>query len=526
MIYEKATKLSDYFVLPNNGLRAYYSRVSKGEDKVVRATLFHNEDPNSVLARWMPHLNSLSQQWPTLLEFEKDLAKKVGPLSVMAPLKSRLPDIESYYECITKHSKPIPSEAIDAVLEEFAAIRGLRPRSQRATVEVMKKSTNSGNPFFTKRKFVVDDTVPFALDPVYQTLSHGDVWKNCAILGWRGQEGGPTADDVKQRVVWMFPFAVNIAELQVYQPLIEACQRRDLVPAWISMDAVDARITNLFDTKGADDLVICTDFSKFDQHFNPDMANAAEALLRGLLVPTGDVENWLADIFPIKYNIPMMYGYGKLISGQHGMASGSGGTNADETLVHRALQYEAALSAGQELNINSMCLGDDGIISYPGCTIEHVTDIYSSHGQDMNIDKQYASADDCTYLRRWHHKDYRVDGRCVGVYATSRALGRLMYQERMYDPDKWGPEMVALRQLSIIENVKYHPLREQFVDFCMKGDRYRLGIDLPGFLDNIEGIAMEATEQIHDFLGYTKSQQGAHLGIANWWIVQYLKSKA
>lgn len=86
--------------------------------------------------------------------------------------------------------------------------------------------------------------------------------------------------------------------------------------------------------------------------------------------------------------------------------------------------------------------------------------------------------------------------------------------------------MVALRQLSIIENCKYHPLREEFAQFCMKRDKYRLGIDIPGFLDNIERIASESIELMPDFLGYTKSMSKSDkaYGINSWWIVNYLRS--
>jgi hypothetical protein len=372
---------------------------------------------------------------------------------------------------------------------------------------------------------------------VYQLSEHdvietiqvlgGDYWKACAILGWRGQEGGPKPEDVKQRVVWMFPFGVNIKELQVYQPMIEAAQRNNLVPAWVSMDAVDERVTRLFDTKSPNDLIICTDFSKFDQHFNADMQDAAKSILQGIFTNDSEFTKWIKDVFPVKYNIPLAYDWNKIRYGSHGMASGSGGTNADETLTHRALQYEAAMRHQKILNPNSMCLGDDGILSYPGCTVKDVTRVYSSHGQDMNLDKQYASAQDCTYLRRWHHTNYRINGVCVGVYSTNRALGKLAEQERYYDPDSWGARMVALRQLSIINEIQYHPLREEFVDYCMKGDKYRLGLDIPGFLDDIAKIARTANEVLPDFLGYTKSLGKADdsYGIENWWIVKYLKSK-
>lgn len=82
------------------------------------------------------------------------------------------------------------------------------------------------------------------------------------------------------------------------------------------------------------------------------------------------------------------------------MGSGSGGTNFDETLAHRALQYAAAFNQNQELNPNSQCLGDDGILTYPGINVEDVVKVYASMGQDMNPEKQYAAKDNTVYLRR------------------------------------------------------------------------------------------------------------------------------
>lgn len=212
------------------------------------------------------------------------------------------------------------------------------------------------------------------------------------------------------------------------------------------------------------------------------------------------------------------------------MASGSYGTNDDETDSHTGLQLEAALRNSQQLNEFSQRNGDDGILTYPGITVKQVVDAYTSHGMEMNPTKQYASKDDCVYLRRYHSMDYRVDDVCVGVYSTFRALGRLRYQERYYDPDEWGPEMVTLRAWSIIENCKYNPAFEPFVDFvCEKGDKYRLGLDLPGFMDNVEDIATKAMDNFADFLGYTKTQgqtaKQAAKGIKEWRIYQYLSQK-
>lgn len=527
------TKFDRIFELPNSGLWSYFQGVSKGNSEIYHTPWIKSKSEKRILKElsqimqeWMPHLKTLEKEWPTLYEFEKDLAAKVGPLSVKKPLKDRIKDIDAYYEGISLPAVPIAEDAIQETIKRFKKAKGLRIRSQRKTADLMKKSTNSGAPYFSRRSSVVSKTLPCGANPNgFIEYPDGKCYYECAVLGWRGQEGGPTPNDVKQRVVFMFPFAVNIMELQVYQPLIEVFQHFNYVPAWVSMDEVDQSITGLFDTKGHDDVVVCTDFSKFDQHFNECMQEAAKSILTGLLTPSRESYNWLRNVFPIKYRIPLAYDWGKVRTGKHGMGSGSGGTNADETLAHTALQIEAALQHGVDLNPNSMCLGDDGVLTYPGITVEDVVHSYTSHGLEMNPDKQYVSKHDCVYLRRWHHQNYRVDGVCVGVYSTARALGRLCMQERYYDPSDWGPKMVALRELSIIENCKNHPLFEEFVDFCMKRDKFRLGLDIPGFLDNIEEEASKATENMPDFLGYTKTLQNADAGIDEWRVVKYLRSK-
>lgn len=517
----------DYFNLPNPGLKSYFDRVRAGNPDEYRTTFYKGKSLQSVLKGWTPTLKQLENKFSTLLEFENDLANKVGPLSIQKPLSERMDDIDSYYDSILLESKPIPEAALAKVVQEWGSLRGLIPRSQQRTVDLMKKSTNSGSPYFTKRRAVVRKTLPVQLDYLgvntKQLLNGDNEWLCAAVLGWRGQEGGPTDEDVKQRVVWMFPFGVNIEELTVYQPAIEIAQRNNLVPAWVSMESVDERITKLFDTKGRKDLIICTDFSKFDQHFNKDMQNGARYIMERLLNNSASSRNWLTNVFPVKYSIPLAYDFGEIRLGDHGMGSGSGGTNFDETLTHRALQYEAAMSKRQRLNPNSQCLGDDGILSFPGISVEDVMQAYTSHGQEMNETKQYVSTHDCTYLRRWHDADYRINGVCAGVYATTRALGRLCEQERYYDPEVWGPKMVALRQLSIIENCKYHPLRNEFLEYCMKGDKYRLGIDIPNFLDNIDKFAEEVNDIMPDFIGYTKSLQ-KQTGLSSWWVVNALKS--
>lgn len=525
----------DSFDTSKPGLKAYLGIVAKGqsEDYTVK-TFAKGISTHQLLESWKAELKSISDEWPSLWQYENDLANKVGPMSIMLPLSERMSDIDSYYEGILLPQDQLSLQSLKAVVAEFSSVRGLRIRNQKSTVDAMKKSTNSGSPFFTKRRTVTKWTVPCSVnhfgEGVQQFLAvdEGSPRMAAAVIGWRGQEGGPSDEDVKQRVVWMFPYAVNIRELQVYQPLIEACQKKLLVPAWVSMDEVDRRITAMFDTKARNDLVVCTDFSKFDQHFNPSMQAASEYILNELLSPGEESSRWMSDVYPIKYMIPLAYDWCKVRFGKHGMGSGSGGTNADETLAHRALQYEAAQAAGVKLNPNSQCLGDDGVLTYPGITVDQVVGAYTQHGLEMNVDKQYASKEDCTYLRRWHHINYREGGICVGVYSTCRALGRMRYLERRPDPEVWSKEAFALRELSILENCKWHPLRDQFFDYCMKRDSLKLGKAIPGFVENIERVAQHTIAKIPDLMGFVKTQMsGDELGgITGWWSVNRLRSKA
>lgn len=547
---KKSTQMQKYYydnsfstVARKTGLRAFLGNVRRGQPEVYTVPTFAKGiSTQSLLKQWDAVLQSIRREWPSLYEFEIDLAKKVGPMSVTLPLKERLSDIDQYYDGILLPSKPLDESAVRAVMSEWKGLRGLTPRSNALTLRNMRLSTNSGSPFFMKKRLVVNETLPMQVGLVAVNGLHDPVpgqylakrnpsnpsglWYGAAVLGWRGQEGGPSDEDVKQRVVWMFPFAVNIGELTVYQPMIEGAQKLRLVPAWVSMDEVDSRITAMFDSKASDDLVVCTDFSKFDQHFNHDLQMAAKDVLSSILEPKTS-KYWLDEIFPIKYNIPLVYDVESVRFGDHGMGSGSGGTNADETLAHRALQYEAAIRTGAKLNPNSQCLGDDGVLTYPGITVDDVVAAYTSHGLEMNPDKQYASSVDCTYLRRWHHINYRLNGVCAGVYSTCRALGRLRYLERGLDDETGSDNAIVLRELSILENCKYHPLREQFVQFCMKRDKLRLGLNVPGFFDNIEGIARSLVNHMPDFLGYTKTLQSNDPvgGIADWWVVNYLMSQ-
>ena len=522
--------LSYYFAQPNPGLLAYLRHVEVGSTEDIRPPFWKGKSRQEVLNAWTERFDSLhvNSMMPGLEAFELEMRGKVGPLSIMLPLRDRLPKLEEYYKDVTLKSVPIDERAIRSFCNTNVRDVRVRMQNQGTTVAQMRLNTNSGAPYFTKRRNVVAHTLPR-----YESIPNLGPLRLPAVLGWRGQEGGPDPEDVKQRIVWMFPFGVNVLELQVYNPLIRAWQALNINPAYISNRAVEVKITKLFATKG-DEYVVVTDFSGFDQHFNSDLQSAARQILTYQLNTSdsrarSDHESWLANVFPYKFEIPMVCAQSLEYSGKHGMGSGSGGTNFDECCAHGAMQHEVAILNGKRLNPYSNAYGDDGYLSYEGIDVDQVISAYTSHGQEMNPAKQSVDKHSAVYLRRYYHDSYRdKEGIMLGVYSTFRALGRLLGQERFipFEEDSLDyARYLELRAYSILENCANSPIFNQFVDFVISGDKYRLGLDLPGFLDSLPQQVKKFTEADPGLLGYTKTLQGEALGIQNWKIVKYLRSK-
>lgn len=534
-----------YVVAPtaDPSVGGFLGNVLVGQDQIYTTGFAHGKDIHTIIDEWI----SMVEQWtreneiPGLLEFEKDMAAKVGPLSVRVPWKDRVSSLEDYYTDASFNEDHINPIAMDNMIKEWSVLSGLLLRSQGRVVENMPLSTNSGLPFFTKRRrFAEAHYYPVrimrlngvrAYDHIlYSNLpKDSDFYQVCALPGWRGQEGGPNATDVKQRMVWMFPMAVNILEGQFYQPYIEACQHTGLVPAWISSAEVEKRMTMLFDSKG-DNYVIGTDFSKFDQHFNSTMAKMALYVYDSIAEQDDNYYSWRQEVFPVKFRIPMLLPTDfddrtcRISVGLHGMASGSGGTNADETTAHRCLQYHAAAQQGAVLNPHSMCNGDDGIITYPGVDVDQVVKTYTDFGQEMNVDKQHVSRDDAIYLKKYYHTKYRFGGVMAGVYSGARVLGKLKYTER--DISDLSDKEYVLRELSILENANAHPLFNQLMRIALTNSKLQLGLKLDGGLDSlvawVDHLPMEERTK---FMNYNQAQQ-KQFGLKTWRTFMWLKSHA
>lgn len=502
-------------------LGSILNRNVNGSTQVIRTPFFNKGNPANILSKWEQVVVKAGLA-PELLDYELEAKDHVGPMSTQLPLTEMIPKIEEYFSK-SQSEVELSAEAVARTVADYSTAKGISPSDYRTTALEMRKNTFSGSEYASTRGDVLDISVKY--------LERGGVLDDnnrCAVMLHRGQEGGPDVSDQKHRVVMGYAYEVNIAEGTVYGPMTKAFQANGLVPGWISQELVDETVTKLFDTGDPNSPIICTDFSAFDQHFSVGLQNSGLKIIDELVTPSPFYSYWREKIYPLAFTQPLLCSEELMVGPKpgkrRGMGSGSRATQNVETPTHRGLQHQAAIDQSTELNPFSQDVGDDSIMKGDDLDLTGVMETYNRFGLEMNPDKQNVALDFATYLRRAYLRDYRVNGVMVGIYPTFRALGRLLFQERFHDPSWWNAEMVTLAAWSVIENCKWHPLFEEFVDYVLEGDKYKLGMLIPGFMDRVDRLAHEAINREPDFLGYLRSVQGAEGGIRNWRICKYLES--
>jgi hypothetical protein len=207
-------------------------------------------------------------------------------------------------------------------------------------------------------------------------------------------------------------------------------------------------------------------------------------------------EEELLELESIFHNIELLISKRMLFSGTHGVPSGSTFTNLIDTLVHLIAQFHVCSKLRVLRYSGCQVQGDDGLLVLPpSIKVEDMHDGYAELGLDSNPDKAFEGYDDCLYLQRYYKRG--IQG---GMYPSYRALNSLLGQERFYDEDEWGADMVVLRAIMILENCKHHPLFSDLVKFVMAGDRYRLGADWPGGIDSLLRKGVPKAKSMSNFV--------------------------
>nr|APG78190.1 RdRp [Beihai picobirna-like virus 12] len=393
-----------------------------------------------------PNLHKLND---VLIDLERSQRDKFGPRSIAKPW---LEWKDSFYRSFEGKSPP----SMDSKLIEIDP-HNLRPTSIATASNKLRNNTSSGLPYMIRKG---DCKLRAVKD-----FSLEESRKYPCVLYTRTQESG------KIRGVWGYPISTILLESSYYYPLLSV--RRNLL--WRSSlrgpESISRNITRLIDDAISNGMIcVSIDISQFDASVQPSLSQRA-FLEFGSYFQSEYSEYFkvLSDIF---VTIPIVTPDG-LITGYHGVGSGSNFTNEVDSQVHRNILHDFGIP---DSNIDIQ--GDDGAIICDPDKVNSMLKRYESSGFIVSLDKTYQSTNFFIYLQNLYHVDYRnSDGIIGGIYPIWRALNRIRFQEtwsRFEDYGISGKDYYSIRTISILENCKNHPLFEDLVKFVLKYDKYSL----------------------------------------------------
>jgi hypothetical protein len=324
----------------------------------------------------------------------------------------------------------------------------------------------------------------------------------------------------------MAPFALNIIEKAYLYPLMQQIRGKKpksdpFFSAWEGFSQVELgfKEQNFFSEGHT---YIQQDFTKMDKHFNTTQMSIVYATCHKFFQPQAS-KGFKELLFHILI-VPVLTSLDKMATGIHGMPSGSGMTNFAESLVCLCviLVYEFY---GIEI-VAAQGLGDDSVIAIKrnGQSDEEILELMESianrFGQVVNPEKQGISEHTTVYLQRFFDDRIPNDGIVLGMYPSVLALNTAIFPERFHDPRKWSKEMEVLRWIMILENCKNLPYFYKLVQFFIKGDKYKLGLALPGFFVSLPDL-YEKSKAIKGFVP-TYNQESMDRGIYDFATVRLL----
>jgi hypothetical protein len=272
--------------------------------------------------------------------------------------------------------------------------------------------------------------------------------------------------------------------------------------------------------------LISMDYTKMDQSCGPFQAQFCYDVICDVF--QSQYHDLLRESLFHTTTIPLMVQIDKKATGTHGLASGSGWTNFEESIDSQGVR----LLIDEEIPTNAdQGLGDDGGLSMK--TTETDTTIAAviatcslSLGFEASIEKQRISNNTLVYLQRFFDTSIKIKDSDVvaGCYPTVLALNSAMNPERFHDPRKWSSSMEILRWIMILENCNHSPLFEYLIEFVIEGDKFKLGLNIPGFFKRDLVRIYEEAKEIPNFVP-SYNQASLERGIMDFDVVKYLTKR-
>lgn len=461
-------------ITSNNGLKQYLSNLAKGRPFTQRSWLYEDREPDKVLEDWLQILSKLEHGdtfEQKVFQFDTSQLKKWGPQGGIAPISELLEEVvmPTFRSGTSPRPKAFDSpewkSAVEVTAKQLrkAGVHSLRPASYSNVVADMRArdtlESNSGWPDFTRRNR------PEVLRTAIEAAANLAWLDFPAIALFRNYNG-------KTRLVWMFPEATNIYEGSYCQPVQSRIVNSavNFYAPWKGFEHVRSLITEAY---RSGKYLTASDFSATDAHFQLPATMEVYDVLKTLVQK--QYSGGLRASLHRMHDIPLLLGPDEMITGKHGVSSGSNWTNFVETVFDDIFQHFAATRIGSGLTRGLCGIGDDMCwISekYNDALAEKLAELGRDVGQDLNAEKVTNDPDSVKFLQRLFQRGYnRPDGQLRGVYSTIRALKSSVYPERFHDPRTWSSDMFCARQFMILENCVDHPLFEDFVKYVVRGQR-------------------------------------------------------
>ncbi len=432
--------------------------IETGSDEILRTPFLKDLSEAEALQKFDNVVLSQIENLPQALqELELSNREKFGPRSISVPWIQRRATLEEYFQPDSQQ------ESIGTVHKSSGRLRRI---SNANALKLLKNQTSSGLPKL-KKKVVVKPKLLSTLDDQLEE-------KYPCVLYTRTQEA------LKTRNIWGYPISDTLNEMTVFQPLLGYHKTHS---SWRSSlsgpDSVDRRITHLLNLPGK---YVSIDFSSYDAYVRAHLQESVKFYVQSLF--QSSEHEHINTIFSRMGEIGIVTPDG-VFYGNHGVPSGSTLTNE----VDSDAQYLVAKQLIVPMDVADIN-GDDGayVIDDPDKLISN----FVSHGLNVNTDKTHISDSYFIYLQNYYSKEFTSDGLVRGIYPIYRAFMRLVFQERWSNFEDYGisgQDYYNIRALSILENVRYHPLFRLLVQFVIDNDKYSLQTTEKGITDYVSMIS-------------------------------------
>lgn len=464
----------------NNGMNVYLKSLLENRPFTPRSYIYDGYkgdrylSPNQVLEKWTRILQSRLENGDeferAVLDFDISQTEKYGPQGGHEPISDLmeeivLPSFEMAGAEVPAFEEKEWELAVQDATNELVlhGVHDLSPRSFKRVVQNMSMrgtlNSNSGWPDFTRRN------KPEVLSAAIEAASNGDWKKYPAIALFRRYNG-------KTRLVWMYPLAVNIVEGSWFQPIYDAISAAPhlsdyFFSPWKGFEAVRKYVTEVYQNEhGAE--IGASDFTSTDAHFQKSATREVLKVLKAVYKPQYHAA--LEESLMYMHEIPLIVGPDQMLTGDHGVSSGSNWTNFVETIFDLILSFYVSRKCAGVYGMYA--IGDDMAwksMHFDEDFKEQLEALGKAAGQVIKAEKTMIETDKVKTLQRLFQRNYsRPDGLLRGVYPTIRALKSLIYPERFHP--NWTDDLECVRAFMILENCVDHPLFQEFVEFVCKGD--------------------------------------------------------